>query len=435
MLSRSNYYRHALADILEGVQKPVQKDRQNDAHDYSVQDIVAGIADAARVQEDNASADQSTPILPNPPPLDPMFADWGEQLMEADPDQTPGTLLGELLLYYFEWMAAHKVTDASARAVHGLLRLLLPKNNSFPAWTTLKNMLEQVHKNYVIIVDLCPNNCIAYWDPKHAKLAASRHSHRTKCPKCSLCRFVTDATGETRTVKVGYYFPIDNWMFSMFKDPDLQPNIDHDCGEFPPGHTRRSHGFHAKVTNNPQINVEPRNQALVGMADAIPLFRDMNARGVVPIALRQANQPDSISKLFTNIHLCGLYPCDYWVIDDGTGLFKRQKKNPSNISPLLVLLTDDLLFWYEGKMTVDYNLAEGDPGRNFLLRADLLFWCGDYPGLGEATNFKHKGYNGCHWCKDRGVYSKSLGRMVLSSYRRYTYTTRASTHSAPCITD
>jgi len=83
-----------------------------------------------------------------------------------------------------------------------------------------------------------------------------------------------------------------------------------------------------------------------------------------------------------------------------------------------VLFTDDLLFWYEGKMTVDYNLAEGDPGRNFLLRAVLLFWCGDYPGLGEATNFKHKGYNGCHWCKDRGVYSKSLGRMVLSNYRR-----------------
>ena len=57
MISRSNYYRHAMADILAGVQKPVQNDGQNDAHDYSVQDIVAGIADAARVQDDNASKD------------------------------------------------------------------------------------------------------------------------------------------------------------------------------------------------------------------------------------------------------------------------------------------------------------------------------------------------------------------------------------------
>jgi hypothetical protein len=118
MLSRSNYYRHALVDILAGVQKPVQTDRQNDNHDYSVQDIVAGMADTARVQDDNASADLAPPVLPQPPPLDPMFANWSERLMEADPEQTPGTLLGELLLYFFEWMAGHKVTDASARAVH-----------------------------------------------------------------------------------------------------------------------------------------------------------------------------------------------------------------------------------------------------------------------------------------------------------------------------
>jgi hypothetical protein len=409
-----------MADMLAGIQKPAQQatQQQDDGQDYSAQEIVAGLADAARVHDDNNSADQAAPVLPQPPLEDPMFKDWGTKLMETDPDQTPGTLLGELLLYYFEWMSAHKVPDTCAQAVHGLLRLLLPKDNTFPAWTTLKSMLEQVYKNNVIIVDLCPNNCIAYWNPKHPKLAASRHFHRSKCPKCDATRYLTDALRETRTVKVGYYFPLDDWMFSMFKDPDLQPNIDHDSGEFPPGHTRRSNGFHAKVTNNPQINVESRNQALVGMADAIPLFRDMNARGVVPIAVRAANQPDSISKLFTNIHLSGLYPCDYWILDDGTGIFKREKKNPSNIGPLLVLLADDLLLWYEGKMAVDYNLAVGDPARNFLLRAVLLFWCGDYPGLGEATNFKHKGYNGCHWCKDRGVYSKSLGRMVLSNYRR-----------------
>ena len=70
------------------------------------------------------------------------------------------------------------------------------------------------------------------------------------------------------------------------------------------------------------------------------------------------------------------------------------------------------------KMVEDHTRSPDDPDRNFLLRVVLLFWCGDYPGLGEVTNFSHAGYNQCHWCTDRGCHSKGLSRMVYGGYRR-----------------
>jgi hypothetical protein len=179
-------------------------------------------------------------------------------------------------------------------------------------------------------------------------------------------------------------------------------------------------GWHEKMTGNPHMNTESRNQALVGMADGMPVFRDKNSRSVLPVALRLAGQPDSVSKKFNNIHLAALFPCDYWIVDKDTGLLKRERHKPSNVGALLVLLVQDLLYWYEGKTVIDYNLAEHDPARKFTLRAVLLFWCGDYPGLGEVTNFSHSGYNACHWCKERGEHSKSLHRMVFGRYKRYT---------------
>ena len=90
----------------------------------------------------------------------------------------------------------------------------------------------------------------------------------------------------------------------------------------------------------------------------------------------------------------------------------------SSVLPLMVVLVDDLLHWYDGKMVEDHTRSPDDPDRNFLLRVVLLFWCGDYPGLGEVTNFSHAGYNQCHWCTDRGCHSKGLSRMVYGGYRR-----------------
>jgi hypothetical protein len=61
-----------------------------------------------------------------------MFAKW-DQLLYGEEDNTPSdVLLGELLLYYFEWFSALKESKASAQAVHGLLSMLLPRITMSP---------------------------------------------------------------------------------------------------------------------------------------------------------------------------------------------------------------------------------------------------------------------------------------------------------------
>jgi hypothetical protein len=158
-----------------------------------------------------------------------------------------------------------------------------------------------------------------------------------------------------------------------------------------------------QVTDNPAMAADGRNQGLVGMADGIPMFRDKDSRGVTPIALRTANLPDHLSVKFRHIHLSALYPHDFWRLSEEGSKWERAPRKPKSLSPLLHVLADDLLFWEDGQTTEDHSKPVNDPDRIFTLRAILLFWCGDYPGLGETTSFAHCGHNACHWCKVKGI--------------------------------
>jgi hypothetical protein len=173
-----------------------------------------------------------------------------------------------------------------------------------------------------------------------------------------------------------------------------------------------------QVTENPPMAEEPRNQAVVGMSDGIPMFCDKDSRGVTPIALRTANLPDELSNKFRHIHLAALYPHEFWRLSEESGAWERAPKKPSSLSPLLHVLTDDLLMWEDGQMVVDHNKAEDDPDRIFKLRAILLYWCGDYPGLGEASGFAHSGKCACHWCEVKGVWGFGVNRESYGEYVR-----------------
>ena len=153
----------------------------------------------------------------------------------------------------------------------------------------------------------------------------------------------------------------------------------------------------------------------------IPVFRDKHSASVIIGALRQANLPDELSKQFGQIFCCFLYPTRFWVLDSETNQPRVVTHKPSHLSPLQVLLVDSLLHWYDGKMVTDYSRAIDDPSREFLLRAILLFWCGDYPGLGEASNCSHAAAAkaACHWCLHKGEYSKGLRRTLHKHFRRW----------------
>jgi hypothetical protein len=368
-----------------------------------------------------------------------IFRSWEEPLIADEmnpPDpvglsvdhETRRVLLGELLLTYFEWMCVHKPTDESAKAVHGMLSLIIPPNTSnLPEWAELHYLLKVVYEQVAVEVDLCPNDHIAFVDATHPKMLAAgyRHAHRQFCPHpgCGAARYIT-VDGVKRAAKRGYYYPLDSYLTNLFRDTDTVKFREHSCPldvqAFPPGHVRHSKGFHDKVIKNPHLQDEGRNQGLIAMADGIPLFRSIKvSKGVNVGAIRQANQPDYISKMFGKIHLSFLYPGEFWVYDDTTKKPKRIKAKPKNLGPMQQLLVDDLLHWYDGKMVTDYSKPVHDPQHHFCLRAILLYWCGDYPGLGEATNFVHEGYNACHWCKIKGNHSAGLSRMVYKDYRRY----------------
>jgi hypothetical protein len=72
----------------------------------------------------------------------------------------------------------------------------------------------------------------------------------------------------------------------------------------------------------------------------------------------------------------------------------------------------------EGFRIVDHSKAPTDPQRVFWLKVLLLFWVGDYPGLGKCASMKHIGAYGCHWCKGY-FYPHSSGHNVCIYNRRH----------------
>lgn len=121
------------------------------------------------------------------------------------------------------------------------------------------------------------------------------------------------------------------------------------------------------------------------------------------------------------VHLSGLYPSHFWTIGEASKSWERVERKPKTLQPLMHALVDDLLHWEDGGWVVDHSADDDDPDRLFFLRCILLYWCGDYPGQGEASGFSHAASSSkaCHWCEEAGVYSNGLHRMVFGGYERY----------------
>jgi hypothetical protein len=168
------------------------------------------------------------------------------------------------------------------------------------------------------------------------------------------------------------------------------------------------------------MNGDTRNQGLVGMSDGIPLFRDKHGRSVTPILLRTANLPDHLSMKFRYTHLTGLVPNHFWLIGEASGQFERVERKPSHLCAIMHAIVDDLLLWEDGQPVEDYSKPINDRARFFKMCVMLLYWCGDYPGQGEASGFSHAAMSSkaCHWCEDIGMYSDAIKRQKYGRYFR-----------------
>ena len=176
-----------------------------------------------------------------------------------------------------------------------------------------------------------------------------------------------------------------------------------------------------QMTANPAMNGDTRNQGLVAMSDGIPLFRSKSSRSVLPVLLRTVNVGDELSMKFRYTHMTCLIPCHFWTIGAVNGQFERVEKKPSNICAAMHAIVDDLLHWEEGEQMEDHSKIADAIERFFRCRAMLLYWCGDYPGQGEASGFSHSAMSphACHWCKIVGKYNKTLKRQMFCDFFRY----------------
>ena len=75
-------------------------------------------------------------------------------------------------------------------------------------------------------------------------------------------------------------------------------------------------------------------------------------------------------------------------------------RDPPSMHAFMTVFVDECLWGEtEGFKTTDHSKDISDPARMFWLKVILLYWVGDYPGMGKCACMKHAGAYGCHWCK------------------------------------
>jgi hypothetical protein len=138
-----------------------------------------------------------------------------------------------------------------------------------------------------------------------------------------------------------------------------------------------------------------------GTTDGVPFFKDMHRSGW-PSTLCCASLPGALAQNAINIHLHSLTSSEYFE-RDGT----RVVREPHSLQIVMNLVARDLESLYEEGTLVNLNDQE-ERVRCYL---KLLFYNGDLPGLGKASNFVHAGRWFCHWCKTPGVHRASCQKV------------------------
>ena len=251
----------------------------------------------------------------------------------------------EIVLLFLDWMSAHKITDSAAKALWALLCILLPVDVKMPGFVHIKSILTKAEGRYCKRYDICPNDCVAYYDSQHLA-TPYRHAHRFSCPVCGQSRYVTDPKdGNLRPAKTVFFFPLAPYIRSLYSRPELVPHLLHDGDAVPNGHVQRSRGFHAKIRDNPHMNCDHRNLGLIGTTDGVPFFDDQR-RGAWPFVFRCANLPDGLATQMSNCHLSMLSANEFWELDNQAGVLRRRIRGPKSLKPHLTIIVDDLLHAY-----------------------------------------------------------------------------------------
>jgi hypothetical protein len=215
------------------------------------------------------------------------------------------------ILSMFDWIQRNKATDIAANTMWDYMRSLLPDDSPVRSSQQMKDALKIHIEATVRRYDVCVNMCTLFTDLIHSKLhhLNDNNSKRTVCKICGEARYLS--CGKPR--RILYYLPIKFWMQSLFNRTDL---VDHmtcldDPAAFPKGYLRRSLGWRTKVLENPNMNDDERNQAVIGQCDGVPFFKDKTGRGGWPFVLSNACLPDSLKNSTSFSHMVGFIANEY----------------------------------------------------------------------------------------------------------------------------
>jgi hypothetical protein len=137
--------------------------------------------------------------------------------------------------YTYTRRLSPQITDTAASVVYGIITMVAPRGVDFKTFNQVRAIIKKCEVDNVQRLEMCPNDCIVYWDSKHLDgVFEYKHAHRTKCPVCNTSRYVTDPTnGAMQAAKVFYYFPVASYLRSLYARPDLAKHLLQGCGERP----------------------------------------------------------------------------------------------------------------------------------------------------------------------------------------------------------
>jgi hypothetical protein len=254
----------------------------------------------------------------------------------------------------------------------------LPVGSRMCVFSRVKAVLVAHLDGRLQIIHVCPCGYTVYFNCTSDAFASNkyRNERRTKCPrrKCGLTRYLPDIYPPVPR-KVMYYLSVADWVQDCYNRPDLVDFLRNDGTCDTSGSVTRSQGWKDKVIDNPIMQTDVRNLALIGTADSVPYFKDRGARGGVPVMLRIANLPPALQLRLENCHLAGIMPNEVQVVDADTGAIKRVNTKNSTLYPILLVLADELCNLYaRGCQTTDATRPAGHADRIFILRCILLYW-------------------------------------------------------------
>ena len=200
------------------------------------------------IESETESEEEESEEEPEVPGLFDHLPHDGVSLENYVPATLPDITTLEVVVIMLDWMTTNKITDAGTEDMWRRLRLFVP-NVDTSTFETAKNLVKK-HKDMSIQrIDICKNDCIAYWDCENIPEMKEtyRHSHRTRCPVCGEPRYVK-RNGVLLPRKVVYFTPIKHYLADLYRRTDLVPYLCSEADGHPEGHVTRSRGYKSKVS-------------------------------------------------------------------------------------------------------------------------------------------------------------------------------------------